>query len=111
MTSGGKDEILDHDEKRMLGRYYLQTNDRIVTRSDLNIFCRRILIQEGIKTKYIINIDVPRPTDNAKVQKVFITVDKDFVSDVDFVHLASKMQKMIDVRSAGFMPVEIVFSE
>lgn len=111
MTSGGKDEIMNHDEKKMLGRYYLQTNDRIVTRSDLNLFCRRMLIQEGINAKYITNIDVPHTTSDDKAQKVFIAVDRDFVSDIDFVHLASKMQKMIDVRSAGLMPVEIVFSE
>lgn len=111
MTSGGKDEIMDHDEKRMLSRYYLQTNDRIVTRSDLKFFCHRILIQEGINAKYITNIDVPRPTCDDKAQKVLIHIDEDFVSDIDFVRLASKMQKMTDVRSAGLMPVEIVFSK
>lgn len=77
----------------------------------MGIFCRRMLIQEGINAKYITNIDVPHTTSDDKAQKVFIAVDRDFVSDIDFVHLASKMQKMIDVRSAGLMPVEIVFSE
>ena len=111
-TSGGRDEIIDYEERKMLGRYYLQTNDRIVTRSDLKAFCQKTLLLENIPSNGIKSIDTPRIQENEKSQKVTIALDSNFIpSDFDLDALKLKMERLIETRSSGVVPVEIRFKK
>lgn len=43
VTAGGSDAINDYEGKRSLSKSYLISNNRIITKSDLAIFCRQTL--------------------------------------------------------------------
>ena len=110
-TSGGRDEILDKEEKKLLAKYYFQTTDRIVTRADLKAFCTRFLMQCGIKKEDILG--VPTTVEYRKgipVQRVFVQLRADAVrhrDDLRTIHAC--LRKMITVRSANITPMELMF--
>ncbi len=107
-TGGGKNELVDREEKKMLTKYFLQTYDRIVTRADLKAFCIRFFTQIGLKNAVE---DVASTIERRKgfpVQQVVIHFNADAVRKrEDLPMLLSRLQKMIAMRSTGFTPIEI----
>lgn len=107
-TVGGKGELTDREEKKMLAKYYLQTHDRIVTRADLKAFCIRFFAQNGMKNAVVDVVSTIERRKGNAVQKVVIHLAPQIVKrNEDIPILLSQLQKMITVRSAGITPVEI----
>ena len=107
-TVGGKWELTDREEKKMLAKYYLQTHDRIVTRADLKAFCIRFFAQNGMKNAVVDVVSTIERRKGNAVQKVVIHLAPQIVKrNEDIPILLSQLQKMITVRSAGITPVEI----
>ncbi len=107
-TVGGKEELTDREEKKMLTKYYLQTHDRIVTRADLKAFCIRFFTQNGMKNAVMEVVSTIERRKGNAVQKVVIHLDPQIVKrNEDIPLLLSQLQKMVTTRSAGITPIEI----
>ena len=113
----GYDEILNEDIQDNLARYYMITNDRIVTPADIKILCYNELERRfGITSEMITNIKVKHAqkaerhhfgfevrvyiflTDNAYIKRNFM----DKISMTELI-----LQKMIEVRSTNVFPVVV----
>ncbi|MBR3710198.1 MAG: hypothetical protein IKM99_04470 [Bacteroidales bacterium] len=108
-TFGGRDEVVDKDEKNMLAKYYARTNDRIVTRADLKAFCYRYFAQNGIADALLDVISVIERQENGMAkQHVTIQLKNDFVRDrEDVPMLVERLRKLIEVRSANVIPIVV----
>jgi len=109
-TVGGRDEITDKEEKKLLAKYYFQTTDRIVTRADLKAFCIRFITQWGISRNDILG--VPTTVEYRKgipVQRIFVQLRAEGVRHrEDLRSLVTCLKKMIAVRSANVTPIELL---
>ena len=111
-TMGGKNELTDSDEKSMLSKYYMQTNDRIVTRADLKSFCKRFLLQEGFSENTIMSISV----DFEEVgQRRGVCVSVGFNKSVnkfgnDMPHVMKRMERLIEARSSGWVKCMVKYT-
>lgn len=113
----GYDEIQNEDIQDNLARYYMITNDRIVTPADIKILCYNELERRfGITSEMITNIKVKHAqkaerhhfgfevrvyiflTDNAYIKRNFM----DKISMTELI-----LQKMIEVRSTNVFPVVV----
>lgn len=108
-TFGGRDEVVDKDEKNMLAKYYARTNDRIVTRADLKAFCYRYFAQNGIADALLDVISVIERQENGMAkQHVTIQLKNDFVRDrEDVPMLVERLRKLIEVRSVNVIPIVV----
>lgn len=109
-TFGGKDEVIDKDEKTMLAKYYVRTNDRIVTRADLKAYCFRYFTQNGIGDALLdVTSVIERENGEAK-QHVTLQLKSDFVrSREDIPMLIDRLRKLILVRSVNFIPLTVEY--
>ena len=102
-----------------LARYQITVNDRIVTPSDVKVFCRTfLLLRYGIAGEMIRSIRVcPRPDGNSPTgyavfteitlaQNPFIT--RSFSGKRETV--AMMMEKMLTVRSSGIYPIRLTIN-
>lgn len=113
----GYDEIQGENAQNNLARYYMITNDRIVTPADVKILCYNELERRfGITSEMITNIKVKQIqkaehhhygfetriyislTDNAYIKRNF--QDKILMTELI-------LQKMIEVRSTNVFPVVV----
>ena len=101
-SQGGRDEVTNADEKKMLSHYYALTNDKIVTRTDLKLFCIKELFEYGIKD--IDHIDIK--SDDACSQTVTAYVYT-INPELDIESLQNRIGRKIDVHSSGLMPVKV----
>ncbi len=109
-TFGGKDEVVDQDEKNMLAKYYARTNDRIVTRADLKSFCFRYFIQNGFGDALLdVTSVIEREGDTAS-QHITLQLKNDFVRDrEDIPMIINRLKKLIQVRSVNVLPVVVEY--
>lgn len=109
-TFGGKDEVIDKDEKTMLAKYYVRTNDRIVTRADLKAYCFRYFTQNGIGDALLdVTSVIERENGEAK-QHVTLQLKSDFVrSREDIPMLIDRLRKLILVRCVNFIPLTLEY--
>lgn len=109
-TFGGKDEVIDKDEKTMLAKYYVRTNDRIVTRADLKAYCFRYFTQNGIGDALLdVTSVIERENGEAK-QHVTLQLKSDFVrSREDIPMLIDRLRKLILVRCVNFIPLTVEY--
>ena len=109
-TFGGKDEVIDKDEKNMLAKYYARTNDRIVTRADLKTFCFRYFIQNGFGDALLDVTSVIERKDELVTQHVTLQLKNEFVRDrEDIPMLIDRLKKLIQVRSVNLIPVVVEY--
>jgi hypothetical protein len=109
-TFGGKDEVVDKDEKNMLAKYYARTNDRIVTRADIKAFCFRYFTQNGFGDALLDVTSVIERKDELVTQHVTLQLKNDFVRDrEDIPMLIDRLKKLIQVRSINLIPVVVEY--
>lgn len=109
-TFGGKDEVLDKDEKNLLAKYYARTSDRIVTRADLKTFCFRYFAQKGFGDALLDVMSVIERNDNMATQHVTLQLKNDFVRDrEDIPMIIDRLTKLIQVRSVNVIPVVVEY--
>lgn len=111
----GYDEIRNKNAQDNLARYYMITNDRIVTPADIKILCYNELERRfGITSEMVASIKV-RQAQKAERHhygfetQVYISltdnayIKRDFVDKIPMTELI--LQKMIEVRSTNVFPV------
>ena len=111
----GYDEIRNKNAQENLARYYMITNDRIVTPADIKILCYNELERRfGITSEMVASIKV-RQVQKAERHhygfetQVYISltdnayIKRDFVDKIPMTELI--LQKMIEVRSTNVFPV------
>lgn len=102
-SSGGRDEVTNEDERKMLSHYYALTNDKIVTRSDLKSFCIKELYKYDIGD--VSRIEVANDEDGNRIVVAFITgASPDFNKEA----VQHKLERLIDVHSSGSIPVKVL---
>jgi len=107
-TFGGKDEVIDKDEKTMLAKYYARTNDRIVTRADIKAYCFRYFTQNGIVDALLdVTSEIERK-DGAATQHITLQLKNDFIRNrEDIPMLLDHLKKLIQVRSINMIPIVV----
>lgn len=113
----GYDEIRNKNAQDNLARYYMITNDRIVTPADIKILCYNELERRfGITSEMVASIKV-RQAQKAERHhygfetQVYISltdnayIKRDFVYKIPMTELI--LQKMIEVRSTNVFPVVV----
>ena len=109
-TFGGKDEVIDKDEKMFLAKYYARTNDRIVTRADLKAFCFRYFTQNGIADALLDVTSVIERKGGEATQHVTLQLKNDFVRNrEDIPMLVDRLRKLILVRSVNMIPITMEY--
>ena len=107
-TFGGKDEVVDKEEKNMLSKYYIRTADRIVTRADLKSFCTRYFAQNGLSDALIDVSTVVERKEGGAIQHVTVQLKNDFVRDrEDVPMLIDRLKKLIEIRSVNILPLMV----
>ena len=113
----GLDEALAVDVQNSISRYYMVTNNRLVTPADIKIFCYNELLRRyNLDSSIIHNILVKNAIHSERGHCGFETKVEILMVDDVFVKrsLAGKineveliLQKMIEVRSSLAYPVEV----
>lgn len=111
----GYDEIQSENAQDNLARYYMITNDRIVTPADVKILCYNELERRfGITSEMIAGIKIKQAQKAERHHYGFETqvyisltdnayIKRDFVDKIPMTELI--LQKMIEVRSTNVFPV------
>ncbi|MBQ5996294.1 MAG: hypothetical protein IJL64_00325, partial [Bacteroidales bacterium] len=96
---------------KMLARYYMQTNDRIVTKADLKQFCIRFFTQAGFRRDTLKDMTVRTELERKHLtERVTLSLDKNVVDGrEDMPVLISQLQKMANIRSASVATFEFEF--
>ena len=102
-SSGGRDEVVDEEERKMLSHYYSLTKDRIVTRSDLKSFCIKELYKYDIGS--VNRVEVADDEEGSRTVVAFVS---DVKPDLDLTTVQSRIERMIEVHGTGQMPVKIM---
>lgn len=109
-TMGGKDEVIDKDEKNMLSKYYARTNDRIVTRADLKAFCFRYFMQNGIADALLDVSSVIERENGLATQRVSLQLKNDFIRNrEDIAMLIDRLKRLIEVHSVNVIPISVEY--
>ncbi len=113
----GHDELQSVDAEMSLARYYMITNDRLVTPADIKIFCYNELISHySITSNMISDIKVRNVRNTERNHCGFETMVYIFLNDDPFVkrHFLDQiptveimLQKMIEIRSTNILPVHV----
>lgn len=116
----GMDEVRDEQAERSLTRYFMTTDDRLVTMADLKLFCYNELITRyGIVRDMIHSIRISRePYDQGRLHTYRIRVDIQLADNIYIRHafedklaaVEMYMEKMMEVRSTGFYPIKVSIS-
>ncbi len=113
----GLDEVQNTDAENLLTRYYLTTNDRIVTPADIKILCYNELgTRFGITNDMITGIRVRNNRHTERYHcgletQVYISLKNDpyikrnFQEKIPMTEML--LQKMIEVRSTNILPVQV----
>lgn len=102
-SSGGRDEVVDEEERKMLSHYYTLTNDRIVTRSDLKSFCIKELYKYDIGS--VNRVEVACDEEGSRTMVAFVS---DVNPDLDLTSVQQRIERLIEVHGTGLMPVKVM---
>lgn len=102
-SSGGRDEVVNDEEKKMLSHYYALTNDKLVTRSDLKSFCVKELYKYDIGS--VNRIEVANNDDGTRTVVTFVS---EVNPELDLNAIQQRIQRLIEVHSSGLMPVNLL---
>lgn len=113
----GQDEVVGSDVQNSMSKYYMVTNNRLVTPADIKIFCYNELLRRyNIDSSIIRNIVVKNAIHSERGHCGFETKVEILMIDDVFVKrsLSGKineveliLQKMIEVRSSFAYPVQV----
>ena len=113
----GTDEIDSNSSASTMLRYYILTNDRIVTPSDIKLFCyKELATRYGLSEDMISRIRITRRQTLGHrdcgyeiLIEIAITanqfVKKYFANSIPTAEIM--LQKMIEVRSSGIYPISV----
>ncbi|HJB85649.1 MAG TPA: hypothetical protein IAA13_09155 [Candidatus Alistipes merdigallinarum] len=113
----GYDELQSIDAQESLARYYMVTNDRVVTPADMKILCYNELVARfGITDDMIERIRVRNVQHTERSHcgfetQIYITlkdnpyIRRSFQEKIPMTELV--LQKMIEVRSTNVFPVQV----
>ena len=102
-SSGGRDEVIDNEERKMLSHYYALTNDKLVTRSDLKSFCIKELYKYDIGS--VNRIEVANNDDGTRTVVAFVS---EVNPELDLKAIQQRIQRLIDIHSSGLLPVNVL---
>ena len=116
----GRDELTEEGALASLTRYYIATNDRIVTMADIRLFCyNELLTRYGIVRDMVKSLTVHRRQQIDRRGCGYEIVVEIVLADNPFVRrsFAEKMsrveilmQKMIEVRSTNIYPIIVTLN-
>lgn len=113
----GTDSIKNGNSISTLLRYYMLTNDRIVTPADIKVFCyKELTTRYGLSENMVSHIRVSRRQTMGykdcgyEILVEIALADNSFVKRIfadNIATTATLMQKMIEIRSTGIYPVSV----
>lgn len=112
-TAGGKDEVINKEQKKQFSRYAVLTKDRLYTQADLKLFCMKELLhrynfkQEDIKQINVRKEVLTYSNSRKKIIQIEISLVEEFETDTDLDTIANALEKMIGARSLSILPVEV----
>lgn len=99
--TGGKDPVIDTDAKQQLAKYYVQTNDRIITRNDMRSFIIKQLAVYGINRNMVKDIKLfGKISEAALIQNVEVLLDESVKAD-ELPKMARIIEKLANLRCAN----------
>lgn len=116
----GLDEVRNEQAERSLTRYFMSTEDRLVTMADLKLFCYNELITRyGIVRDMVKSIYITRePFDQGRLHTYRIIVDIRLADNIyirrafedKIASVETYLEKMMEVRTTGFYPLKVNIS-
>ena len=100
-SQNGRDEVTDVEEKKMLSHYYSLTNDKVVTRTDIKMFCIKELRKYKI---FADNVDV---VSDEACSRIVTAYASGINPELDLESVQQTIERLIDVHSSGLMPVKV----
>jgi len=114
----GSDEIRDEKGEASLVRYYMTTNDRLVTPADMKLFCYiELQTRFGITRNMIKNITVSQRQELEKRQSGYEILVEIVLIDSSFIRRGFEekisqteilLKSMMNVRSTNIYPIQVV---
>ena len=102
-TTGGRDEVVNEEERKMLSHYYTLTNDRIVTRADLKSFCIKELYNYDIGN--VNRIEIACDEEGVRTVVAFVS---EVNPDLNLTAIQQRIERLIEVHSTGTMSVKLM---
>ena len=116
----GSDEVRDQLEEASLSRYYMITNDRLVTPADMKLFCyMELMTRYGITRQMVKSITVSHRQQQDRWEAGYEILVEIILNENTFIRRGFEekipqaetlMQAMISVRSANIYPVQVTIA-
>ena len=116
----GSDEVRDQLEEASLSRYYMITNDRLVTAADIKLFCyMELMTRYGITRQMVKSITVSHRQQQDRWEAGYEILVEIVLNENTFIRRGFEekipqaetlMQAMISVRSANIYPIQVTIT-
>lgn len=116
----GSDEVRDQLEDASLSRYYMITNDRLVTPADIKLFCyMELMTHYGITRQMVKSITVSHRPQQDRWEAGFEILVEIILNENTFIRRGFEdkipqaetlMQAMMSVRSANIYPIQVTIT-
>ena len=116
----GSDEVRDQLEEAALSRYYMITNDRLVTPADIKLFCyMELMTRYGITRQMVKSITVSHRQQQDRWEAGFEILVEIILNENAFIRRGFEdkipqaetlMQAMMSVRSANIYPIQVTIT-
>ena len=116
----GSDEVRDQLEEAALSRYYMITNDRLVTPADIKLFCyMELMTRYGITRQMVKSITVCHRQQQDRWEAGFEILVEIILNENAFIRRGFEdkipqaetlMQAMMSVRSANIYPIQVTIT-
>ena len=116
----GSDEVRDQLEEASLSRYYMITNDRLVTPADMKLFCyMELMTRYGITRQMVKSITVSHRQQQDRWEAGYEILVEIILNENTFIRRGFEekipqaetlMQAMISVRSANIYPIQVTIT-
>ena len=116
----GSDEVRDQLEEASLSRYYMITNDRLVTPADMKLFCyMELMTRYGITRQMVKSITVSHRQQQDRLQAGYEILVEILLNENTFIRRGFEekipqaetlMQAMMSVRSTNIYPIQVTIT-
>lgn len=116
----GSDEVRDQIEEASLSRYYMITNDRLVTPADMKLFCyTELMTRYGITRQMVKSITVSHRQQQDRWEAGYEILVEILLNENTFIRRGFEekipmaetlMQAMMSVRSANIYPIQVTIT-
>jgi hypothetical protein len=115
VTQGGRDFLMNKDQKRRIVQYNVLTRDRLFTKSDIRFFCYKELQtgysieKNSVSAMQVTNKSETVSRETTRFLEVFIGLKQvpDFIVNNDFSQMEDRLKKMIEIRSMNLYPIRV----